>query len=192
MAAKSSNIKKLVISNMVYTSTFCMWWRGAREVIKTWRGNPIKTSSGKEHIFSHLPPRPQPPFYQRRAAKSTTSPQLPSPSWPLTRQGRDRGRTYGGWPAHPQNMFYPSPPEAHLLYSFPKTFSTAFRQPSLQLSEKFPKIFQKVSEKFPKSLRKVSEKFSETFRKLFGNLSETLRKVFGNFLETFRKLFGKL
>ena len=57
----------------------------------------------------------------------------------------------------------------NLLYSFPTTFSTAFR---------------KVSKKFPKNFRKVSENFSET--------SETFRKLSGNFLETFRKLFGKL
>ena len=81
----------------------------------------------------------------------------------------------------------------NLLYSFPTTFSTAFRK----VFEKFPKSFRKVSEKFPKSFRKISEKFLETFGKLFGNVSETFRiffgtfrKLFGNFSETFRKLFG--
>ena len=66
----------------------------------------------------------------------------------------------------------------NLLYSFPKTFSTAFRQPSLQLSEKFPKSFRKVSENF-------SETFSENFPKSFGNFSETFRNAV-------EKVVGKL
>ena len=74
----------------------------------------------------------------------------------------------------------------NLLYSFPTTFSTAFRK----VSEKFPKSFRKVSEKFPKKSEKSEKiqknpKCSEKFLKHF-------RKAFGNFSKSFRKLFGKL
>ena len=53
----------------------------------------------------------------------------------------------------------------NLLYSFPTTFSTAFR---------------KVSKKFPKTFRKLFANFSETFRKL-----SDFSKLFGSFSETF-------
>ena len=62
----------------------------------------------------------------------------------------------------------------NLLYSFPTTFSTAFR---------------KVSEKFPKSFRKVFEKFSETF---WSKVFESFWRVFGKFSETFRKAVEKV
>ena len=102
----------------------------------------------RTYFFPSSPTSPA-PILSKTGSQEHNSPPLPSPSWPLNRQGRDRGRTYGGWPAHPQNMFYPSPPEAHLLYSFPKTSSTAFGQASLYLPKEANKVDNNVPRRPP-------------------------------------------
>ena len=81
----------------------------------------------------------------------------------------------------------------NLLYSFPKTFSTAFRK----VSEKFPKSFRKVSEKFPKSSEKIrknpknSEKFPKSFRKVSEKFPKSFQKV-PKSSEKFRKVCEKI
>ena len=166
---------------MVYTSTFCMWWRGAREVIKTWSGNPIKVGAGQEHICLHLPTQPSPEPIKVGTGEEHIIPHLlPARSTSsyyilhLRRLSALGLLPLAGPSVSSLSLASPSPSlqlSENLLYSFPTNFSTAFRK----VSEKFPKSFRNFSEKFPKSFRKISEKFPKSFWKIW--------KVFANILE---------
>ena len=163
-----------------------MWWGGGQQIINKGVETYQDRCRGRTY-FSPSSPTSIALIYQRWAAKSITSPQLPSPT------GLKPIKDGAG-----KNMWWLICPSAkHVLplssRNSPTTCSGYFRKLSKKLSKKLaPKCFRKVSEKFPKSFRKVSEKFPKTFQKLFRNFLETFWKVFGNFLETFLKLFGKL